>query len=403
MKRLLSWLTAVSAVIVLEGCGNASPSVSEEIDMQNIKGGVYYLGLVWQDTLDNTKVSADLEGAVKYCRQLRLFGSDKWRLPSGKEAYWLRGQDRDFFSHIAYDTYYHTGSVDETLCKNAGNAVEKSTFQKAYEAPFNVLTSVLESARKELRSNDARTRSELLRSPKTSCRYKLSDYYNIWYKRMPIDRPSLVRCVLDEKDYKEAYAKLQRAIAAWRKQGTYDGYLNAFRYSRNIDDIEKAFALAENDVQRRNAEEVMVETIPEKIFDITMKDLSGKEVDIHTSGTSGMIVDTTSRKHIRSQVTVKSTFLKYGSYDVYVKLKLRTVYRITSRVAIVSASHLSEYVSYKTVTFRLSAQNGYKETKEIDFGKIVAHSMTNAGIAGGSYELVDVKVRAEIAGAKPLR
>ncbi|WP_052746171.1 DUF1566 domain-containing protein [Sulfurovum lithotrophicum] len=77
-------------------------------------------GLMWQDNSDAKYIQKDWNGAMLYCRQLRLAGHDDWRLPSIKELkHILSTEPRDGgmkkgFNYMGGSGYYWSSSENES-------------------------------------------------------------------------------------------------------------------------------------------------------------------------------------------------------------------------------------------------------------------------------------------------
>jgi len=352
VKKTITFIGMMGFILV--GCASStqtSPTGTRaKIDLTNLLHAKYFKGsnVIWQDMSTNNTMIVDRKSAMNYCQNLTHLGVQKWKLPSRREVRRLPSK-RDIFDH------------------DAG----RGDFPDNYHTRDTVFLSD-ENYHYARRGGDGW----------------------IYYKIIPTYQKGLVRCVLDAEEYKKHQEINLLKASRLREKKTFNGYLESFRYTKNISDIKKAYDLASTLDEKLQAERLMVKMLPKKIFKL----YSGKDGSsvAKTSGLDiGFAGSAISEKDFSKIFTLKSDFLQYGDYNVRVKFNFDITYDEQRMFSFYTSKEHKEQI----LTFNLNAKNGYKQTKKVLFKDItVGMAASTMGIKAINKKMKDNKLSFEIIG-----
>jgi len=382
-----SLLLSASIILILQGCAsNTNTSInSKYIQKENLEGAKYIGGKIWQDQQVNKNKQLKVSDAVKYCQNLNLLGIQEWKLPSIDDVRSL-GSDAGRLEYLRTGTYYHTSSP---ICKMENLSKNSSRKNKGLVSTLFVpVETILGAAITPLKA------VENIESGK-HCQYKYKNNDQLITSESA--RSGLVRCVLDANTYIQQQSNLANKASNSRETGTYSGYLEAFQYSKSIQDIKKAYALASTDSEKLNAERIMVKTIPEKVFTI----IDGKTgaANVQTKGSNLLNISgaSMSGKDFSKSFALKSDYLQYGSYRIKVKFNFDAVYSVQQILG------KSDQAMHKeiTVMYHLNSANHYKDVKNITFKGVIVDVQAGAfGVKTYSAKMKSNSLSYEIIGVE---
>jgi len=349
-------------------------TIINKLSNANLVDAKYIAGKIWEDRPINARSEImNYDEASNYCKNLTLLGSNHWTLPSSDDFIELKNELKSTKSLSAFNYslpynahryYYFTTTGDDCPFWRKGETcvegcrIAGGNLYKGKTVPLYLTDTPLSITDKDVKGS--------------------------------------VRCVLDINEYaKDKTIKLRQSNNI-REEGTYLAYINAFKMTKNISDIKKAYSLAKTLQEKQDAEKIMVQTIPKKVFVLyNGKDATSpvKEggVDIGFTGSA------VSEKDFSKIFTLKSDFLQYGSYDVKIKFNLDITYdeqRLTS-------FYTSQEHKEKILIFHLNPSNNYKQTKTVSFKDvIVGMGLSTVGIKFISKKMKDIKLSYEIIGVK---
>ena len=321
-----------------------------------------------------TYIKVSRDNAVKYCSNLTLLDTLGWTLPSSNDIKILRNKSNIFtYEAQEYSDYYQT---TDKMCGSLGMENRNAGA---------VITNIIMSPLLVLSGANILASSEY-------CIYKRDSSKELTTKRST--RGNRVRCVLDVEKYKEHQSKKLQKASQLRESETFNSYLNAFKLTKDISDIKKAYALASTTEEKLQAEKLMVKILPKKIFRL----YNGKEgtsvakssgLDIGFSGSA------IAEKDFSKTFTLKSDYLQYGSYNVKVKFNFDITYNEQRMISFYTSKEHKE----KIVTFNLNSKNNYSQTKTVTFNDItVGMAMSTMGIKAINKTMKDNKLSFEIMG-----
>ena len=364
MKNV-KWVLVSIFVWFFVGCASNTntPISSKHIQKENLEGAKYIGGKIWQDQQVNNSKKLKVSDSVKYCQNLNLLGIQEWKLPSIDDVRSL-GADAGKLEYLRTGTYYHTSSQ---ICKMVD--LSRSSSRKSnglVSTLFVPVETILGAAMTPLKA------AENIQSGK-HCQYRYKNNNQLITSES--SRSGLVRCVLDANTYSQHQSNLANKASNSRGAGTYTGYLEAFQYSKSIQDIKKAYSLANTNSQKLNAERIMVKTIPEKVFTI----IDGKTgaSNVQTKGANLLNISgaSMSGKDFSKNFVLKSDFLQYGSYRVKVKFNFDAVYRVKQ----ILGSSDQRMHKEMTVVYHLNSANQYRDVKNITFKGVIVN------VQGGAF------------------
>ena len=346
--------------LILGGCATNSPTVSSKnIKIEHLHGAQYLNGLIWQDKKINTTTKFSQEDAVHYCENLNLLGMKGWRLPSVSEA----TNSLHAFKTLKYtksNRYYHSSSRRCTTEEYMNDTVN---------APLILVGNILGAL---VGGDDDTTSPE--------CQYGHTSTRVLTESRTG---SALVRCVLDPDKYKKSRSVQLGQMEGYRKQNNYAGYMKAFKISNEIQDIKKAYALADTIEKKLQAEKYLVDNMPaEKLVDVSIYNKNKSTVKVTQGDVLKVFSYAGSHKSISVQTKVSSDYLEYGKYKVDIQYTLDIPYEMTATLllTITSQEHLKRTV---TKSYILDKANHYTQSATVTFSDV----MSNMHMSMGSIKI----------------
>ncbi len=307
------------------------------IGSKSLSGAKFINGRIWQDQPVNEKYNyIKYKAAEKYCDSLNLLGVDKWALPT----------KRDF----------------EKLGKDQ-NKLDYRAKKKMHFTPY-------------FTSNDGCFRNGVFPISSDNCVYGADIKMNRqpYISKTQKQYRSSVRCVLSPYFYNEHKREL---ASQSEKDGGFYGPLNAFKLSGEKRYIKEAYAKAKNRSDKKQIELALIENFElSEVFTVIgslfgnenssdlSRNVNGRWIDLLTS-TGNAKISLNLRKNNKSKVP-----LKYGAYNVCLKVKLRLLYDMQAFGLGGSKVDVLE----RNACTMLSNANGYSNSLIVDFGTITQAS-----------------------------
>jgi len=299
-----------------------------------LDGAKFINGRIWQDQPENaSSQSHTYKQAQEYCEKLDLLGVRGWRLPSKED-----------FERLSVD-----------------------------------MTQLTYRARVEGRMSDYFTRDGgcsaggIWSISEQECVYvaDISANKNPYISRDKKSAANSARCVLSA--YK--YNKHQNALAAsYVEKGGFQGYLDAFKASGNKEYVKQAYQYASSEHDKSEIALALIkhfgmDTVFESSGTLSGNaDAGSQKVEVQK-----FIVSAISSKG-KAEIDLKidnrqesPVALKYGSYRLKVKVKLKLVYHLVAMGVGTTQTEYKEKEGWVT----LSSQNRYTNTCRFDFGEIL--------------------------------
>lgn len=347
MKNVVTVCLVLGSMFYLTGCAGNAPSVSDkDIKIENLRDALYAGGMIWQDQPVNASRKLSQKDAEAYCKNLRLLDMEGWRLPTIPET---EADTRMYerFKHSKRNRYYHSSSRH---CE----AVEYVNDITA--VPLLAVAGAL---------------GAMVGKPvdmSMECQYGYTSSRFITEQRRG---SALFRCVLDKKEYiRQRKTQLQK-IAQYRNEGTYEGYIKAFRLSNDMSDLKKANALASTEEEKLKVEQQVVRSIdPQKLVDVTILDQNGESINASRGDMFKLISYASSHKNVSLATKVHSDILETGRYRVKVQYILDVPYQVEGTYLLTFRSKEHEKIPV-TQTYVLDRTNGYTSRKTVTFKNVV--------------------------------
>ncbi len=319
---------------------------------KHLKGAKFLGETIWQDQPINEKINLfTYEEAYNYCKNLKLLGIQKWRLPIRTDFMILDKEMKKLRYRASRDgCSYFT----QTPAKNG----------KVYEADISLDNSL----------------------PYISTTKK--NYKNS------------VRCVLNPNIYNQYQIAKAKQIS---NSKTIDSYLDAFLRSGNKAYIQNAIKMAKTKKDNAKIEATLYRYLGFfKVFDLLKNgEILSKKTQSYDSDNRLMAM-IKKNKRLQYSFTIRQKKdtplpLKYNTYAVTIDFKLELKYFTVA----VGVGMSSKKVLHVNKTFILSKKNNYQNTIVVDFGNIeqgtkaraivldYSNKLTNATL---SYDVKDTEI-----------
>ena len=197
----------------------------------------------------------------------------------------------------------------------------------------------------------------------------------------------------NEKDIQTHNLVLNKYAKMYREYNTFKGYLKAFSYTHEQQDIESAYKLAKTIEDKKEIEITLIKHFGiNSVFKISgiLKGNEGsgssdfqyqKFIADFKSNEGKAILNLRVSKSDNSKVPIK-----YGDYKVKVKVKLALKYQtVTFGIGLTDTQYIE-----RVIWVNLTKSNNYTDTREIDFGKVIQESSGEVFILSYSKKLVNV-------------
>jgi len=325
------------------------------VGSKNLKGAKFLGETIWQDQPINEKINyMSLDEANEYCKNLKLLGIKKWRLPLKSDFMILDDEKRklryiakgcDGFGYCPRRNEYYT----QTINKKA----------EAYIADLD------------------------------------NGKYPYITRTKYIKEKRAVRCVLNPNIYNQY--QLQKAKKLLQKK-SLENYLEAFLATKNRDYLKKAIKIAKTKKEKAKIEATLFKFLGFfKIFDIVANgEIIGKESK-NTDTNNRLLAGMSKSKSLkyRFQIRLKkgaALKLKYNTYNVKLEFNLKIKYRV---IAFGIGTTKREFLR-KKVNITLSPKNGYKSDIMVDFGEIEQGRKARFLVISASKKLEKVTLTYEV-------
>jgi len=345
MRHLLSATTILFVILFyLQGC--ASHSLPKKSEIKGLYHAKYQGNKIWQDEKINITKKMSSSEAEEYCENLTLLDLKGWKLPTKEDVEQIENSINGF-AFIRQNAYYHTSDL---MCPS---------ISKLRDPILMTLGAIAGS----VFSAGAAVTGE-------RCKYYLTSNGSVKYKGNR--QNAYVKCVLNPEVYMEKQRINQKKANFFRQEHTYEGYINAFMLTKDIDDLQQAYSLAETDEQKAKIEKLLVKNIPaDQLIDVTLK--NQEDTKINTGKGDVLIFSyAVSQKDILIDTIVSSKQLEYGSYKVTIEYTLSIPYK-TTVTFLVTVATKEVKTMIKEEIYTLNSENGYKDTKTITFSNVIAN------------------------------
>lgn len=308
----------------------------------NFKDAKYINGVIWEDTPFNAQAEVDYMTCEEHCKNLELLGVQGWQIPSIKDYKRIieDGYKKLDYKKIQYSMRHNFEYWTRDNCGEfvgLGNTYGPDSC--AYDVTFDP-TMVT----------------------------KISTWNKAWKDW------HLCRCALYVDVYNNAKRGKIQALDNSVKGFSY--YLKKFYLTDDVQLLKKAESLAKTRKEKAEVEKAYINFIGDywKVFKVYSNNQTSAKNKIKESKLLYSVSIADYRKS-RYKVTLKQNpkspiRLKYGSYNIPVEIVLKVTYQDISGIGSFSVSKNRTESIRKVVTFHLNRQNGYKDTKNIDFGSL---------------------------------